>query len=157
MECFPRYRRYLEEVRERFPPSAYELASSAWYFDAGDHRCPHDAWLRSVTISDAGDTGEASEGVSIRVRLLAAYHDGIIEFHYPQVIRYQLGAAGISQGHRDWRYDEFRLSDDGLVIHEIEWSGPGETARWVIEAKDVFYRWLPLADAPDGGGEVAGG
>ena len=150
-DCFPRYRKYLEEVGDRMPPSAHELATSDCYFNFSEHRCPHDAWLRSVTISDSGDTGEKPECVSIRVRLLAAYHDGIIEFHYPQVVRYQLGAIGINQGHRDWRYDEFRLSDDGLVIHEIEWSGPCETARWVIEAKDVFYHWFPV----DAGGSLA--
>ena len=46
-------------------------------------------------------------------------------------------------GHRDWLYDEFRLGDDGHILHEIEWSGPHETARWLIEASDVEFTWVP--------------
>lgn len=147
--AYDRYRRYLEEVRGRMPPSAHELATSGWYFDFSDHRCPHDAWLQSITISESPVDEEIRERfVSIQVRLLGAYHDGIIEFHYPRVARYQLGSAGAGRGHQDWRYNEFRLSDEGHVIHEIEWCGAWETARWVIEAEDVFYRWLPR-DAAD--------
>jgi hypothetical protein len=48
--------------------------------------------------------------------------------------------------HRDWRYDEFRLSAAGHVLHEIEWAGPSSTSRWLIEASDVEYRWEPLAE-----------
>lgn len=50
-------------------------------------------------------------------------------------------------GHRDWRYDEFRLSKHGGVEHEIERCGPTATGTWLIEAAAVEYRWLPFADA----------
>jgi hypothetical protein len=47
-------------------------------------------------------------------------------------------------GHRDWRYDELRLSKDGRILHEIEWHGANEVGSWLIEASDVELRWIPL-------------
>lgn len=80
---------------------------------------------------------------SICIRLFGAYHDGFIEFFYPRVFRYSLDASDPVHGHRDWRYDEFRLSDRGHVIHEIEWCGVHDTARWVIESSDIHFQWHP--------------
>ena len=143
--AFGRYRSYIASLRGKMPPSAFDLASSDWYFDFGDHRCPHDAWLEQITIGESasGERGEIRT-TSIRIRLLGAYHDGFFEFHYPRVIRYRLDMIDAEEGHQDWRYDEFRLSEDGHVIHEIEWSGAGDAARWVIVASDVEYKWHPL-------------
>jgi len=123
-DMYPRYMAYLESVRDRFPSSALALAASGWYFDFSDHRCPHDAWLESVAISELG-TGRRGESrtLSMTVRLLGAYHDGYIEFHYPQVFSYRLNVPDGGNGHRDWRYDEFRLSENGRLLHEIEWYG----------------------------------
>ncbi len=96
--------------------------------------------------------GEPSEGqrseirsVTIRIRLLGAYHDGFIELYYPQVFRYSFDSFDITRGHRNWRYDEFRLSDNEHVIHEVEWRGPQPSATWVIEASDVQHQWIPKA------------
>ncbi|PYO57011.1 MAG: hypothetical protein DMD83_11450, partial [Candidatus Rokuibacteriota bacterium] len=84
--CFESYRDYLERMRSKFPPRAYELATSTWYYDPRDHRCPHDGWLEEVIVSETG-SGERAEvrAVSMRVRLLGAYHDGHIELSYPRV------------------------------------------------------------------------
>lgn len=143
--AFERYRAYLDEVRDRMPPSAHQLATSQWYFDFNDHRCPHDAWLEGMTLAEDSSGGRNEERiVSIRIRLLSAFHDGYIEFHYPRVVRYRLDSIDDARGHMDWRYDEFRLSDEGHLIHEIEWSGACESARWVIEATDLEFRWLPI-------------
>jgi hypothetical protein len=124
------------------------LATSDWYFSFADHRCPHDAWLESATFSEPA-SGEQHEqrSVSLRIRLLGACHDGHIELFYPQVFRYSLACADASRGHGDWRYDEFRLSEHGHLLHEIEWWSPDAPAHWLIEASDVELRWLPLADA----------
>lgn len=140
--AFERYRTYLQSVRHSFPGSAFELASSEWYFSPDDHRCPHDAWLESVTIAEPS-SGERHElrSTSIRIRLRGAYHDGFIELFYPNVLLYRLDASNSSVGHRDWRYDEFRLSENGNMIHEIEWCGAHDTARWVIESSDVHFEW----------------
>lgn len=148
VRAFERYRGYLQSVRHSLPESVFALASSDWYFSPHDHRCPHDAWLESITISEPS-SGKRHEVrfTSIRIRLLAAYHDGCIEFFYPRVFAYCLDAVDANAGLRDWRYDEFRLSDSGHVIHEIEWSGLHETARWVIESSDVQFQWLPNRSA----------
>lgn len=77
-----------------------------------------------------------------------AYHDHWIEFLYPRVFGYSLANLASAHGHYDWRYDEFRLSDGGNLIHEIEWAGPpGTGARWVIEADDVVFSAGPRVAA----------
>lgn len=98
------------------------------------HRCPHDGWLENLIISETIDTGK-KRATAIRTRLLAAYHDGYIEFFYPRVFAYTLESPSCVRGLGDWLYDEFRLSPGGNVIHEIEWAGaPGDNgSRWVIE------------------------
>lgn len=136
-----RYVAYLHKNERRFPPGAYALATSDWYFGASDHRAPHDAWLEEVTISEpsAGKRHEIRQ-TSIRVRLLGAYHDKILEFVYPRVFAYSFAAPTVQHGHYDWRYDEFRLNKAGNLIHEIEWAGPpGYSARWIIETSDVEF------------------
>jgi len=76
---------------------------------------------------------------------LGAYHDGFIELFYPQVVGYSLNSPNNTRGLGDWRYDEFRLSPAGHLIHEIEWAGFGRTdqARWIIESSDVQFQWIP--------------
>jgi hypothetical protein len=144
--AFQQYRAYLASNAASFPRGAHALATSEWYFDPRDHRCPHDAWLESITIAEPA-TGERGEQrvTAIRVRLLGAYHDGFIELFYPQVIRYSLSSPSSVRGLRDWRYDEFRLAPSGHMIHEIEWAGfsPDEVSRWIIEASDVKFEWVP--------------
>lgn len=143
---FKRYQAFLEGSRSRFPPGAHALATSAWYYNFEDHRCPHDAWLEAATIRESvvGEPGERRT-VALEIRLLDAYHDGHISFHYPQVFAYRHDAWDSGQAHQDWRYDEFRLSDPGHVLHEIEWAGRGATSRWLIEASDVHMTWEPLS------------
>lgn len=143
--AFKRYRDHLASSRDSFPPSAYALATSDWYFSFSDHRCLHDAWLESLSLTESasGAPGEIRM-VSMRVRLLGAYRDGYIELMYPRVFGYRLSVNDGERGHRDWRYDELRLSGDGRVIHEIEWYGRNEIGSWLIEASDVEFRWTPL-------------
>jgi hypothetical protein len=143
--AFRNYRKYLSENKGRFLPLAYELASSEWYFDPFDHRCPHDAWLESATLLEPSK-GERNEirTSSLTIRLLGAYHDGFIELEYPELYSYRLDMAEISQGHGDWRYDEFWVNDKGHLVHEIEWRNQGS---WLIEASDVHYRWLLCSDS----------
>jgi hypothetical protein len=143
--AFARYRDHLASSRDSFPPSAYALATSDWYFNPSDHRCPHDAWLESLSMTEpASGTTREIRRVSMRIRLLGAYHDGYIELLYPRVFGYRFNVDDGEGGHRDWRYDELRLSDDGHVIHEIEWCGPHQVGSWLIEASDVEFKWTPL-------------
>jgi hypothetical protein len=142
--AFQRYWEYLERSRRDFPRSAYSLATSAWYYNADDHRCPHDAWLEEVVLSETASGARHEErSTTLRIRLLSAHHDGHIELSYPKVLRYRLELDPAVAGHRDWRYDEFRLTEDGNVLHEIEWWSTSAIGHWVIEASDVEFAWKP--------------
>ncbi len=143
--AFERYTAYIEAVRHRFPPSALALLDSDWYLGFSDHRGPHDSWLEDVRVTETRRSDDHSPPeTTIHVRLLGAYHDGIIEFTYTGVTSYSLHMADVSRGHCDWRYDEFRVSEAGDLIHEIEWCGMGDTGRWLIQAKDVTHSWHPF-------------
>lgn len=142
--AFRRYRQYILSKQTAFPQSAYALAASDWYFDFTDHRCPHDAWLKSCELTEIGQ-GERRQDrtLSLKLRLLGSYHDGHIEIFYPRVLAYSLNAEPRCGGHCDWRYDEILVSDRGNALHVIEWGGPQPTGRWQIEASDIEYRWIP--------------
>jgi hypothetical protein len=141
-EAFRRYREYLKQEEARFPPGAFALATSDWYFGTDDHRAPHDAWLLGAFFEEAGH-GERRESrsLSLRLCLLGAYHDLELELVYPKVFAYRLSGASVARGHGDWRYDEFRVSKDGHLVHEIQWWGSDERATWAIESDDVVFTW----------------
>ena len=143
--AFAVYREYLEANKSRFPVSAFALASSEWYFDFTDRRCPHDSWLEAVRMQETA-TGQRRElrSLAMAIRLLGTYHDGYIELVYPDVYSYDLAGMHIGRGHGDFRYDEFRVGEQGRVIHEIEWASIHQPSRCVIEASDVIYRWTPM-------------
>jgi hypothetical protein len=107
------YTAYLESVRPALPESAYEFAAAPWHYNYTDHRCPHDSWLESLTISEpASGSRREIRHVEIGVRLLGAFHDGFLELSYPGVCSYSLsGRSGNSRnvGHGDWLTDEIRL------------------------------------------------
>jgi hypothetical protein len=140
------YCEYLASIRHLLPQRAYDFAIASWHYDFSDHRSPLDAWLESLTINETGK-GERQQhrSVQIAIHLLGAYHDGQIEISYGDVRNYSIVMLPVSwednmgeRDHRDWLYDEVRLSEQGNVLHEIEWSGGSS---WVIEAKDIVYRW----------------
>lgn len=140
-----RYREYLQQNQERFPASAFELASGA-LIDAVHPENPHDAWLEWARFGEPA-TGKRREvrRLDLRIRLLGAYHDRYIEIYYPEVFSYALKNPTAEGGHWDWRYNEVRISEGGHVLHEIEWAGaPGASAHWIIEASDIELRTLPL-------------
>ena len=142
VEAFRNYREYLRRNQNAFPVGGYELAHAEWYFNFGDHKCPHDGWLKKIEIIENAE-GERQQyrTVTIRITLLNAYHSGEIIFMYPEVYSYSLGASHVFQGHDDWRYDQFRVNEKGHLIHEIEWAGYGAANSWIIEANDVVYAY----------------
>jgi hypothetical protein len=145
---FKRYGKYLERNKDRFPASAFKLASGP-LLNAADRHCPHDAWLEWARFEEpAKGKRRHIRHLSLRVRLLGAYHDRYLELFYPKVYSYAMTNPVASDGHFDWRYSELRLSKAGNVLHEIEWAGrPGAHATWLIEASDVRLRSLPLGAA----------
>jgi hypothetical protein len=142
------YQEYLHDVQARMPAAARDFALSEWHYDPQDHRCPHDAWLETVTVREPAQ-GERQQHrkIDIQIVLLGAYHDGKIELRYPEVASYYIArgfdssSRGKKIGHGDWLTDEVRLSDTGGIIHEIEF----ERGIWIIEARDIEYYWKPFA------------
>jgi hypothetical protein len=106
----------------------------------------HDAWLEWLTITECTPDQQDPQRrhVELHARFINAYENGHIELVYKQVREYNLAKRfderWWNQGHRHWLIDEIRLSERGLVLHEIRFDG----ARWLIECEDVEYRWLPL-------------
>lgn len=142
------YNTYIQDHAGSFPASAFALATAPWYYDPADPRCPHDAWVESLTISEpAQDEHRDQRTLAITIRMLGAYHDGIIQLSYARVFSYALQKPALpteylnQDGHSDWLVDELRLNDQGHLIHEIVFASQ---AHWVIECEDVDYRWMPF-------------
>jgi hypothetical protein len=143
---FERYESYLAQNRDVFPPRAYALATSDWFYDPRDHRCPHDARLERLQLVERPGADPRRRTCSLSLRLLGAYQDGCIEISYPTVYAYSLQALSNDAGsHGDWRYDEFRISERGHLVHEIEWAYRTECRAfvWTIEADDFVFEWIP--------------
>jgi hypothetical protein len=146
--AYERYRNYLKQNEAIFPPRAYALATSDWFHNPKDHRAPHDAWLESFQMSETSERQQHERSCSISLRLLGSQHNGHIEITYPKVFSYSLLSFGpdMVKSHGDWRYDEFRLSKRGHLIHEIEWAGaPGRADKafsWTIEAADIDFSFV---------------
>lgn len=152
MEEFESYKLYLKSLKDKIPPLAYEFATAEWHFDTRDARCPHDSWLVEIKFGEV----EESEKFELRpneiyIKLLGAYHNGFIEIRYRNIHAYSLnskrgfrlaGESG-SHFHGDWLADKIRLSENGFVLHEIEW----ENGQWIIESEDIEYKWLPFDPA----------
>lgn len=139
------YVKYLNSISQKLPKSAYEFAAAEWHYNFNDHRCPHDGWLDMLAIENhyTRDGGSCSLP-SITLKLLGAYHDGFIVLTYNAVMSYSLSTEPriiARNDPADWLYDEIRLSDNGNVLHEIEWS---DGSVWLIECADVCYEWLQL-------------
>lgn len=144
--AFERYESYLTQNKAVFPPRAYALATSDWFYNPRDHRCPHDARLEWLQMVENPGADPHRRTCSLSFRLMGAYQDGYIEISYPTVYAYSLQALSIDAGsHGDWRYDEFRISERGHLVHEIEWAYQTECRAfvWTIEADDVVFKWNP--------------
>ena len=147
--AYKQYNEYLESLRDKLPTAAFAFATASWHYDPQAPRCPHDAWLDQLKIEEiVPDQAEIQQRhVDLYARLLGAYHNGYIELMYKRVQNYTLTKhmhkwiqGGINHGHWDWLIDEIRLSEQGLVLHEVVFDG----AHWLIECEDVEYTWLPF-------------
>jgi len=106
------YAEYLESVREFLPKSAFEFATASWRHSE-DHRCLHDSWVESVTVSEPS-SGQQHENRSleIEVRLVGSYHEGRMTLKYCDVqsyslqtpLEFRLPPPGVGYG--DWLSDE---------------------------------------------------
>lgn len=141
---FNNYFEYLHSIKDQLPASAYMFATSEWHYNHEDPKCPHDAWLEHITISEPSSGGRRQvRSTEILVVLLGAFHNGYIEIRYKQVNRYTvtLLPARDNRGYGDWLLDEIHLSENGLVVHEIVFVH----GRWLIECEDIVYKWKPFS------------
>jgi hypothetical protein len=149
---FKAYRDGLRRDEKRMPASAFAFANADWHYDHSDPRCPHDAWVESLTVVEPS-SGERREvrSLEIRIELLGAYHDGRIRLTYSGVRQYSFfqpraeERPAPSRGHGDWLLDEVRVSEHSrpqqlLVVHEVLLAAGGT---WMIECADILYEWVP--------------
>jgi len=140
-----KYLAYLDEVRDKLPNGARSFAEAPWHYDFKNSQCPHDSWVETVIISEPAE-GETKDhrGLEITVKLLAAFHDGLIELRYKGVYEYEMRGHSdesrpkLHRPHGDWLIDEVRLAENGRVIHEIKFT----LASWLIECEDINYSWI---------------
>ncbi len=147
------YQTYLASIKEQLPKSVYEYATAPWHYNVGLHdpRCPHDAWVEAITVSETATRQDKQDRtIQIRARLLDPFHTGIIMLRYNNVVSFTLSAPNvketlfpnaINRGHNDLIIDEIRLAEDGNVIHEIEFA---LGACWLIKAEGFDYQWIPF-------------
>lgn len=141
-DYWKRYEDYLKAEGYRMPPGALKLAQSADWYDFGVHACPHDARLiEACLLNETSDERRGNAVLTLNIRLRGAYDDGTIHLKYPRVFRHEISSQDCSFWMSEWRYDEFRLSADGHLLHEIEWA---DGARWLIEASDIEFEWRPF-------------
>ena len=133
-----RYKAYLLENRDKFPESAFSLASAEWRNNFNDHRAPHDSWICDINFHDGALPRFPGSGCrDLRLVMLGAYHDGHLHLLYRDVESFSMAATGLVQIHRD----EIRLSETGRVLHEIEFLG---APNWLIVCSDIEWEWRPL-------------
>jgi hypothetical protein len=139
---FEAYKDYLKKIGDKMPSSARDFALADWHYDFMDHKCPHDSWVEHLKIYEESSGDRRQNRVShIEIKLLGAWHDGYLELMYKKTTRYSLTNNRGWKSHGDWLYDEVRLSEDGFVLHEIEFVGGIE---WLIECEDIEFKWLPF-------------
>jgi hypothetical protein len=129
-----------------------DFARADWYSDPTDHRCPHDAWLELIELSEPAE-GEKKEKrkTAITIRLLGAYHDGHIVFHYADVSSFAVGSPSSDRGLGDWLEDRYSPTPGGSLRHEITWCfGADSKSFWVIEAGSIRYEWISKNGDPVG-------
>lgn len=139
---YDKYRKYLKSISDSLPISAREFALAEWRLSPSFHECPHDSWVEYLKIyEDASGERRQNRVLHIEVRLLGAYHDGFLDLKYKNVTQYALSKTDNWEDHGDWLYDEVRLSENKLVLHEIEFHSQ---TNWLIECKDIEFVWTPF-------------
>jgi hypothetical protein len=141
------YFAYLEQIRDRLPREVYAFASDVAHYTLDSPTSLHDAWLEELTISEPA-SGVRSElrQTELTLRLLGPMHDRIQVLHYTGVQRYRVEAEAVGRGHGDVLVHEVRLSEDGLLVHELLFAGGTAIA---IECADLRYEEHARTRHPD--------
>lgn len=127
------YHSHLTRILQELPQPTQRFVGAGWYHDPRSHDCPHDAWLMG-TVLNVDARGDRRR--DIRITLLGAYHDRQIELLYTGVTEMRVSLAPAKGRPIEWVCDEFDVTGDSLVIHEILWD-TGEI--WMITASCVDF------------------
>src|SRR6476646_9662559 len=88
---YQEYNRYLETIKDQLPAGIREYALAPWHYQVGlrDARCPHDAWVESLVVSEvATQESVQTRQVHITLQLLNAFHTAHLKFIYTGVSSY---------------------------------------------------------------------
>ena len=112
------YSEYIKSHRGTLSQSLYEFALATWHYDPNDHRSLHDSWLLEVSITSPIESRLGTQ--SVKIGLLGAYHDCVINLNYDQVASWTIARSPTD--YLEWDCDEFIIRPDGLIEHAIRWS-----------------------------------
>ena len=128
------YYSYLDVFLHRIPSSISSLIVSNDYYNPKSVFSPHDSWLESLIV-EVKSSGNRSEfrTTDIKVKLLGAYHDRYLYFIYKNVFSYSQTVSQVNPG--DWLYDEYQLSTNDKIIHEIAF----DNGDLKIECEDIEF------------------
>ena len=144
---FDAYLEYLADMKDRLPLGVRGFLSYEGRFRLDDRQCLHDSWIETFNLIEKGAGSRLQvRDVQIEVLALGAYHDGYHRITYFNVSSYSMSLPSAKRGensigHGDWLIDEILLTDDGMVIHEVEFSDSGS---WRICCSDIEYEWIPF-------------
>ena len=126
-----------------FSAPLLDCFSEIWYQNHTDHRCPHDGWIQELAITEPHSGARQEKRVtSIRIQILGAFHNGIIELTYSGVTRYLLKTTDVRKGHGDWLSDELVLNSDRRLVHRVKL----DRGNWEFEAGTIDFKWTPFAN-----------
>ena len=125
---FDQYFEYLERIKNKLPKSLYEFAADQSRYTLTGPQTTHDSWLVFITVQEDAPTEENGlRPIRIELRLLGPYHDRYFDFSYQRISNYTFDLPKSSNlppysGHGDLLFQEFRLSDDNKLCHELQFS-----------------------------------
>lgn len=125
-KSFDLYRAYLETNRDSFPINVFEFAHDIERHTLSSPHSLHDSWLTSITVKENRKKHRPFEPKpSIELILLGQMHDRDIVLTYSGVASFFMTGnknpynwADTFLG--DVSCHEVRLSETGLLVHEIE-------------------------------------
>ncbi|MEH6801072.1 MAG: hypothetical protein V7681_17425 [Halopseudomonas sabulinigri] len=127
-ENFDLYLQYLEAVKSDLPLQVFEFASDEKRHNLDSAHSLHDAWLTSLVVKENRNTQRPFEPKpTIELVLLGPQHDRDIVLSYVNVSSYRAESEqncfnAADTLHGDVDLHEVRVSEGGLVVHEIKFS-----------------------------------
>lgn len=125
-ENFDLYLQYLEAIKSKLPLQVFEFASNEERHNLHSAHSLHDAWLTSLTVKENRQTQRPFEPKpTVELVILGPKHDRDIILSYEGVFSYRVEGEQNAYNaadtfHGDLDRHEVRVSEDGLVVHEIE-------------------------------------